>query len=147
MPKPRETVLIVEDDILCAMVIRDELQDAGYRVLDLTSRRDEALAAARANPPDIALVNIQLHGHDDGIALSADLKLLGIPVLLISGQVNRARSAQSVAIGSLPKPYSPADAVRAVDYLIGRLAGNQALEPPLGLEVFASIDDGLDDAA
>lgn len=145
---PRKTVLIVEDDILPAMAIRDELQDAGYHVLDLTGRRDEALAAARDDSPDIALVNIQLQGRDDGIALAEDLTRLGIPVLFISGQVNRARSAQSAAIGSLPKPYSTTDVVRAVDYLLGELAGDEAIERPQGLEVFGSFGGGLDaDAA
>jgi DNA-binding response OmpR family regulator len=59
-PALNVTVLIVEDDILPAMALRDEFEEAGYHVLDLTGRHDEALAAARAGRPDMALVNIQL---------------------------------------------------------------------------------------
>ena len=64
------------------------------------------------------------------------LKALDIPVLLISGQVSRARSAQTVAIGSLPKPYAAADMVLAVTYLLARLQGDGSLPRPEGLEVF-----------
>jgi DNA-binding response OmpR family regulator len=145
---PRKIVLIVEDEILSAMDIRDKLEGAGYQVLDLTSRRDEALAAAQARTPDLALVNIELHGRDDGISLAEDLTRLGIPVLFISGQVDRAQSAKSVAIGSMPKPYSATDMVRAVDHLIGRLAGDRSLAPPHRLEVFGPFEGDVDaDAA
>ncbi len=50
-----KTLLIVEDDILPAMALRDELEDAGYRVLDLTVSYQDALAVAREFPPDLAL--------------------------------------------------------------------------------------------
>ena len=131
-----KTLMIVEDEILVATVLRDELEEAGYNVLDLTDRHEEALEVARAFKPDLALVNIRLAGRDDGIKLAEHLKALDIPVLLISGQVSRARSAQTVAIGSLPKPYAAADMVLAVTYLLARLQGDGSLPRPEGLEVF-----------
>ena len=131
-----KTLMIVEDEILVATVLRDELEEAGYNVLDLTDRQAEALEVARACKPDLALVNIRLAGRDDGIKLAEHLKEIGIPVLLISGQVSRARSAQTVAIGSLPKPYAAADMVLAVTYLLARLQGDASLPRPEGLEVF-----------
>ena len=131
-----KTLMIVEDEILVATVLRDELEEAGYNVLDLTDRHAEALEVARASKPDLALVNIRLAGRDDGLKLAEHLKALDIPVLLISGQVSRARSAQTVAIGSLPKPYAAADMVLAVTYLLARLQGDASLPRPEGLEVF-----------
>ena len=131
-----KTLMIVEDEILVATVLRDELEEAGYNVLDLTDRQAEALEVARASKPDLALVNIRLAGRDDGIKLAEHLKALDIPVLLISGQVSRAKSAQTVAIGSLPKPYATADMVLAVAYLLARLQGDGSLPRPEGLEVF-----------
>lgn len=142
-----KTLMIVEDEVLIAMLLRDELEDAGYDVLDLTDRHAEALEVARACKPDLALVNIRLAGRDDGIALAEHLKALGIPVLLISGQVSRARSAQTVAIGSLPKPYDAADMVLAVAYLLARLRGDASLPRPAGLEVFEGDGFNLAPAA
>jgi len=142
-PALGKILLIVEDEVLAAMALRDELEDAGYLVLDLTGRHHEALAAVRACKPDLALVNIKLHGRNDGIALAEDLKGMGIPTLFISGQVSRARSAQTVAIGSLPKPYSTADMVVAVAYLLRHLEGDESLPRPPGLEVFDGAPDGV----
>lgn len=143
IPVAHKTLLIVEDEILPAMALRDELQDAGYLVMDLTKRHDEAIDAAKACKPDLALVNIKLQGQDIGIDLARDLKGMGIPVLFISGQVSRARSAKTVAIGSFPKPYSAAQMAVAVRYLLARIAGDTGGTggtPPEGLEVF---DDEL----
>ena len=145
--KTGKTLMIVEDEALVAMVLRDELQDAGYHVLDLTDRHDKALEVARACKPDLALVNIRLAGRDDGIELAEQLKVLGIPVLLISGQTDRARSAQTVAIASLPKPYAAADMVLAVTYLLARRQGDVSLAPPPGLEVFDHDGSNLAPAA
>ncbi len=125
------------------MALKDELQDAGYHVLNLTSRHQEALQAAKDSRPSLALVNINLRGPDDGIALARDLKALGIPSLFISGQINRARSAQSAAIGSMPKPYSTNDMLAAVTFLFGRMNGEASLPCPSGLELF---DNALEEA-
>ena len=145
--KTPKTLMIVEDEVLVAITLRDELEDAGYHVLDLTERHAEALEVAKASKPDLALVNIRLAGRDDGIELAEQLKTLGIPVLLISGQVDRARSAQTVAIASLPKPYDAADMVLAVGYLLARLQGDTSLDRPPGLEVFDGDGHDLAPAA
>lgn len=138
-PTTDKTLLIVEDDILPAIALKQELEDAGFRVLDLTSHPDHALVAAREIKPDLALVNVELHGRDDGIELASDLKSMGIPVLFISGQISRAKTAQTVAIGSLPKPYHPADIVQAVHYLLAHLQGDDTLRKPYALEVFDGV--------
>jgi DNA-binding response OmpR family regulator len=128
--------MIVEDEAMIALLLRDELREAGYKVLELTDRQEQALEVAKAEKPDLALVNIGLAGGDDGIELSEHLKVMGIPVLLISGQANRASSAKTVAIGSMPKPYRATDMVLAVAYLLARLNGNRSLPRPAQLEVF-----------
>ncbi len=141
------TLMIVEDEVLVAMTLRDELEGAGYHVLDLTDRHQEAVAVARKSAPDLALVNIQLGGRDDGIDLAKQLKALNIPVLLISGQVSRAQSAQTVAIGSMPKPYSALEMAQAVSYLLAHLQGDESLARPDGLEVFDETERDLAPAA
>ena len=145
--KAIQTLMIVEDEALVAILLRDELQKAGYTVLDLTDRQDEALEIAKAEKPDLALVNIRLARGDDGIELSKHLKGLGIPVLLISGQVSRASSAKTVAIGSMPKPYDPEEMVLAVAYLLARLNGDDTLPKPHQLEVFDDESFERDPAA
>lgn len=146
-PPAGKTLMIVEDEVLVATTLRAELEDAGYNVLNLTDRISDALEVAKESQPDLALVNIHLVGGDDGIELARHLKSLDIPVLLISGQVSRARSARTVAIASLPKPYDAADMVVAVTYLLGCLRGDASLPRPGGLEVFDEDGFGLAPAA
>jgi DNA-binding response OmpR family regulator len=138
-PSVPKILLIVEDQILLAMVLKDELEDGGYRVLELAVGHQEALGFAREVKPDLALVNIQLADGDDGVALARDLKALGIPVLFISGQPDRARLAKAVGIASFPKPYSPADMVEAVGYLFRHEHGDESRPGPARLEMFANI--------
>jgi len=145
--KAIQTLMIVEDEALVSILLRDELQKAGYKVLDLTDRLDAALEVAKAEKPHLALVNVRLARGDDGIELSKHLKGLGIPVLLISGQVSRASSAKTVAIGSMPKPYDPEEMVLAVAYLLARLNGDDTLPKPHQLEVFDDESFERDPAA
>ena len=134
--KAEKTLLIVEDEALVAITLRDVLNEAGHHVLELTDKYENALEVAKAGKPDLALVNIRLAGRDDGVGVAEQLKAMGIPVLLISGQVSRAKSADTAAIASLPKPYDAADMVVAVAYLLARLDGDSSLPMPDGLEVF-----------
>ena len=132
-------LLIVEDQILLAMVLKDELEDGGYRVLELAVRHQEALGFAREVKPDLALVNIELADGDDGVALAGDLKALGVPVLFISGQPDRARLAKAVGIASFPKPYSPSDMVEAVAYVFRHEHGDESRPGPARLEIFDNV--------
>jgi two-component system, response regulator PdtaR len=131
-------LLIAEDQVLLAMCLKSELEDGGYRVLELAIHHQEALGYARENRPDMALVNIELADGDDGVALAGDLKAIGVPVLFISGQSDRARLGRSVAIASLAKPYSGAEIVGAVDYLFRHEHGDESRPGPASLEMYDS---------
>jgi DNA-binding NarL/FixJ family response regulator len=90
-PDIRKILLIVEDQVLLSIGLRDVDEDGGYRVLDRAMRHREALGYARKEKPDLALVNVELAQGDDGIALARDLEALRSPILFISGQPDRAR--------------------------------------------------------
>ena len=135
-PDTPKVLLIVEDQLLIAMTLKDEFEDHGYRVLDLATRHEQALTIVRLERPDLALVNIDLADDDDGTALAWDLKAMDVPVLFISGQRDRVELAREAAIASLPKPYSPAQMLAAVNYLFRYQNGHPSLSPPDQLSVF-----------
>ena len=143
-PKTSKVLLIVEDQLLLAMGLKAELEDTGYRVLELAIRHQEAIVFALEVKPDLALVNIDLADGDDGVALAHDLKARGVPVLFISGQPHRATLAKAAGIASLSKPYSPLELVAAVDYLFRHERGDESRPPPPRLEMFdAAPLDGV----
>ncbi len=135
-PRIPKILLIVEDQVILALGLQCELEDGGYRVLELADHHQEALAIAREVKPDMALVNISLADGDDGVALARDLKAMGVPVLFISGQPDKAMSAKAVGIASLPKPYSFLEMVGAVDYLFRHERGDESRPAPTRLELF-----------
>jgi 1,2-diacylglycerol 3-beta-glucosyltransferase len=135
-PAAKRTILIVEDELLLAEVLKHVLETAGYKVLELADRHQQALALAEAGKPDLALVNIGLADGDNGVALAGDLNALAIPVLFISGNADRARKARTFAIASLAKPYSMKDAVSAVNYLFRHETGDESQPGPRQLEMF-----------
>ena len=129
-------LLIVEDQVILALALHGELEDAGYRVLKLADHHQEALTIAREVKPNLALVNIDLADGDDGVALARDLKAMGVPVLFISGQADKAMLAKAVGVASLPKPYTSFEMVRAVDYLFRHELGDESYPAPPRLEMF-----------
>ena len=56
-------ILVVEDNPLNLKLVRDVLQVAGYDVIEARSGED-GLLAAKQNPPDLVLMDLQLPGID-----------------------------------------------------------------------------------
>jgi two-component system, cell cycle response regulator DivK len=56
-------ILVVEDNPLNLKLVRDVLQFAGYDVIEAHSG-EEGLRAAREDPPDLVLMDLQLPGID-----------------------------------------------------------------------------------
>jgi len=78
-------VLIVEDDEYFAEYLRLHLLGLGFSVTAVTHTGTEALAAARATPPDIATIDVVLAGEIDGIETAERLREQhNIPILFLT---------------------------------------------------------------
>jgi CheY-like chemotaxis protein len=80
--KPR--VLLVEDEALVAMMIQDTLAEFGFQVVGPLSTASEALAAARENHFDAAVLDINL---GDGLVYTVAeiLGVRGVPFVFVTG--------------------------------------------------------------
>ena len=63
----RYKFLIVEDEMLIALQIKNSLVRAGYQVCGLAVSGEQAIEVARAEAPDVILMDIRLLGVMDGI--------------------------------------------------------------------------------
>ncbi|MFW6160489.1 MAG: response regulator [Acidobacteriota bacterium] len=63
--KPK--VLIVEDEGIVAMDIENVLRELDCEITGIAYTGEEAVAMARASPPDLILMDIGLKGEIDGI--------------------------------------------------------------------------------
>jgi DNA-binding response OmpR family regulator len=129
-------VLIVEDEPLIAASIEWELRDAGYDVIGPAANTVHAAALARAERPDLALVDINLTGRGDGIALARALRRQGIVAIFVSGQVQEARENRDTALGLVAKPFQVEQMPAVVRAAATILAGGWPATTPPSLELF-----------
>ena len=130
-------VLIVEDEGLVALEIETFLAGAGHDVVGAAADRAGALALARAERPDLALVDVRLARGDSGLDLAADLTELGVPVLLVTGNCPQ-HLGRAVALGCLHKPFSEHQLLAAVAVATRLIQGHAVRDAdlPSGLHVF-----------
>jgi DNA-binding NtrC family response regulator len=108
-PSNKETILVVEDDILVRMPIAHYLRDCGYKVIE-AANADEATTVLlhQETRIDIVFSDIEMPGSIDGFGLAKWVRdhRPGLDVIL-AGTVSRAVDAAKDLCeeGPVPKPY------------------------------------------
>jgi len=105
------TILIVEDEAIIALALAETLRELGYHVSDIVHSGEDAVARARADNPDVVLMDIVLKGKMDGITAADTLRTdTQIPIIYLSAYSDPAtvaRATVSGAYGFITKPYQP----------------------------------------
>ena len=105
-----EKILVVEDEIIIAMDIRQRLESLGYQVVGPASCGAEALELAESENLNLVLMDIMLAGGMDGITLAKEIKRRhNIPVIFMSAYSDEKtlqRSKDVDPYGYIIKPYS-----------------------------------------
>jgi DNA-binding response OmpR family regulator len=102
-------VLLVEDEVLIAMMIEDAMLERGFKVYTATSA-GEALQVLSEAPVDVLFTDINIEGDMDGSALARRAREMHpeLAVLYASGTL---KSVVDAVPGStfVPKPYTPSE--------------------------------------
>jgi two-component system, OmpR family, response regulator len=127
-------ILVVEDELKMAGLLRRGLQEEGHAV-DLARTGDEAIWMARATEYDAVVLDLMLPGID-GIEVCRRLRDGGVwsPVLMLTardGVEDRVAGLDAGADDYLPKPFSFAELLARLRALVRRGAN----ERPAVLEV------------
>jgi CheY-like chemotaxis protein len=104
----KRRALLVEDEVLVALLIEEMLGDLGCEVGALSSHFDEALRLATDGSFDFAVLDINLNGTQS-FPIADRLAERGVPFLFATGYgagILPERHAKAVI---LHKPYSLAD--------------------------------------
>lgn len=132
MTEPRRpSILVVDDDVSNLAVVASVLQ-ANYH-LRLVANAERALSLAKATPPDLVLLDVEmpdLDGYAVCERLKADPALEEVPVIFLTGRASVDDEALGFARGAVDyihKPLSP-------PILVARVRTHLALRDALEAE-------------
>ena len=120
MPTAPPRVLVADDEDDIRALVALAVRRAGCTVATEVADGPQALAAARTDPPDLAVLDVSMPGAT-GLEVCAALRLdpatAGVPVLLLSAGASPDDVARGLAAGAdayLAKPFSVAGLVARV---------------------------------
>ncbi|MCX8072945.1 MAG: response regulator [Candidatus Binatia bacterium] len=121
----RRALLIVDDDEVFRERLARAFRQRGYEVIT-AANYDEAMAVARQEGPDMAVVDLKMPGRS-GLELTRDLHALDptIRILVLTGYGSIATAIEAVRLGAAYYVSKPADA----DDILAAFARAEA--PPL----------------
>lgn len=119
------SILVIEDNPANMKLASLLLRNAGHRVLGATDA-EAGLLLARADPPDLILMDIQLPGMD-GLAATALLKqdplTVAIPVIALTAMAMKADQEKSRLAGCdayISKPLRYLELYATIDKLLAK---------------------------
>lgn len=118
----KKRVLIVEDEGIVALALRDVLISLGYDAVGIAYSGPEAIEKAGQTSPDIILMDIHLKGDMDGIEATTKISALyDIPVIYLtaySDDETIRRAKQTSSYGYLVKPYNTRELYSMIEFAI-----------------------------
>ncbi len=123
-------VLIVEDEVRIAEILRDYLTQSGFAVEHL-ERGDGVIEKVQADPPDLILLDIMLPGKD-GLEICKGIRQFSnMPIIMISARVEELDRLLGLELGAddyICKPFSPREVVARVKVAFRRIAAAKSQE-------------------
>jgi two-component system, OmpR family, response regulator RegX3 len=127
-----ERIVIVEDEVFAAKIVRYVLGEAGYDVETFPSSR-QAIPEILTRETDLVILDVNLP-QVDGFQLCSELRARRYkgPIIFVSGKSETSCKVEGLTVGGddyIVKPYDPSELIARVDSVIRRYksADQQAL--------------------
>ena len=118
-----KTILVVEDEPSIAQIASDYLQHGGFGVITASNGVD-ALAQARAQRPDLIVLDLGLP-RLDGLEVAKTLRREGdVPIIMLTARIDEADRLAGLELGAddyVTKPFSPRELVARVRSVLRRV--------------------------
>jgi CheY-like chemotaxis protein len=111
-------VLVVEDEMIVAMLIEDILAELGAEVVGPATRNARALELLAEGPVDAAILDVNL-GSETTLLTARELRARGIPFAFATGYGAAGVPAEFEGQPFLPKPFREADLREALARALG----------------------------
>jgi CheY-like chemotaxis protein len=109
-------VLVVEDEMLVAMMISDMLTDLGHEPVGPAMRLEQALELARKERIDAAVLDINLGGGKKSFAVADVLRERRVPFIFATGYGSKGGGEAYRDVETLKKPFETTALGRALDH-------------------------------
>jgi DNA-binding response OmpR family regulator len=123
-------ILVVEDEVLTAMMMQAQLKKAGYSISRHVTTGENAILSAKEDPPDLILMDIRLAGKIDGVEAAAAINAeREIPVIFVTGydeKIVRERAGTLKPLAFMVKPVTMRELEAKIDGHFRQ--GDQAVE-------------------
>jgi PAS domain S-box-containing protein len=113
----QKRVLLVEDETLVAMMMREMLVDLGYAVVGPMNDKESALAAAQQGGIDCAILDLNLDGFAS-YPIADELAARAIPFLFLTGYDKEAVDRRYASVPLLQKPVDEQSLRQSVSTLL-----------------------------
>ena len=124
-------ILIVEDEVTLAEIVRDYLIAEGMSV-DRLAEGTGAVEIAQAQQHDLVILDLMLPGVD-GLSICRELrKTSDVPIIMTTAKVEAIDRLLGLELGAddyLCKPYSPRELVARVRAVLRRRPSGGVVEP------------------
>jgi DNA-binding response OmpR family regulator len=119
-------ILIVEDELSIATLLRDDLSLEGYQV-ESVGDGEAAIATATTGRFDLVILDVMLPGKD-GFEVCRALRALGhrMPIIMLTAKTQESDKVMGLEIGAddyVTKPFSPRELRARVKAALRRAAG------------------------
>ncbi|MFI0398494.1 MAG: response regulator [Thiolinea sp.] len=118
----QKSILIVEDEPKLAAVLREYLQQSGFKV-DWLANGLEAVAWVREQQPDLIILDLMLPGKD-GLQIFREVRqFTDTPIIMATAKVDEIDRLVGLELGAddyVCKPYSPRELVVRVKNILRR---------------------------
>jgi DNA-binding response OmpR family regulator len=141
------TVLVVDDEAPIRLLCRVNLEAEQMKVLE-ASDGDTGLAIARAEQPDVVLLDVMMPGRNGweiAEELLADETTNGIPIVFLTARAEVKDRAKGIDLGGVDyvtKPFNPVELAPLVRDLVHRVESGE--RDDLRREKFAELRELLD---
>ena len=109
-------IMVVEDEGVVSIDIRNMLQKAGYNIAAVAFEGEEAVKKAELSGPDLVLMDIGLKGKIDGIEAARRIReRFQIPVVFLTGfadDVTVAKAQEINPSGFIIKPINEEEVLK-----------------------------------
>jgi CheY-like chemotaxis protein len=130
-------ILVVEDEPIVSMQLRESLELMGHTVSAVVDSGDEVLGAVLALKPDLILMDIKLRSFIDGVDAARRVRLVcDLPVIYLTAYPGKG--SQDRAVGDTASAYL----VKPVSDAVLRASIARALAPAGGAASLCADEDG-----